>query len=105
MSNEIEEILDTVAVGENDFDLPDRPEIPESEIDEDAQPEPLCDSNWDLAKQTRRLLPERSLRDLNMSQNRGANKELRKLLQEIEAAGGTVTYGRRGHWKVSLTAC
>lgn len=53
---EIAEILNSVHVDADMFDLPDVPEVPQPVIDYDSQPEPLCDSRWDFAEQCRRLI-------------------------------------------------
>ena len=53
--DEIEAILDTVRVDADQFDLPELPEIPVAELNGD-RPEPLFDSRWSFAEQTRRLI-------------------------------------------------
>ena len=52
---EIEELLATIEVDADMFELPDVSELPEPELDGD-QPEPLCDSAWEFAEQCRRLI-------------------------------------------------
>ena len=53
---EVQSILDTVRVDAREFDLPELPEVPQAELDADAQPTPLCDSRWSFAEQCRRLI-------------------------------------------------
>lgn len=56
MREQIEAMLDEVHVDADMFDLPEVPEVPTAEIDEDAQPVPLLDSRWEFAEQCRRLI-------------------------------------------------
>ena len=54
---EIEELLSTIEVDADMFELPDVPRLPEPELElGGAQPEPLCDSAWEFAEQCRRLI-------------------------------------------------
>lgn len=59
---EIQAILDTIQVDADVFDLPDVPDVPEPQLDSD-QPEPLCDSRWDFARQCRRLIESKAYRN------------------------------------------
>jgi hypothetical protein len=54
--DEIQEILDTVRMSTQGFELPAIPDIPEPDVDTTDQPEPLCDSRWSFAEQTDRLI-------------------------------------------------
>jgi hypothetical protein len=56
MQQRVDEIIESVRVDPGDIELPELPEIPEADVDIDAQPEPLCDSQWSFAEQTQRLL-------------------------------------------------
>jgi hypothetical protein len=56
---EIDAILDTVRVDADRFDLPELPDIPQG-VQLNGQPEPLCDSNWSFAEQTRRLIASKN---------------------------------------------
>lgn len=58
---EVEALVTAVAPTDIDPDgLPSVPAIPEPEVDEDDQPEPLCDSRWSFAVQTRRLIASKN---------------------------------------------
>lgn len=52
---EIEELVDSVTPAEP-TGLPSVPRAPEPEVDEDGQPEPVCDSRWSFEEQTRALI-------------------------------------------------
>jgi hypothetical protein len=41
---------------------PSVPDPPLSEVDEDDQPEPLCDSRWSFAEQTRAMIESKNYR-------------------------------------------
>jgi hypothetical protein len=58
--DEIQEILDTVRMSTQGFELPAIPDIPEPDIDTTDQPEPLCDSRWSFAEQTDRLIASKN---------------------------------------------
>ena len=51
----IPELLDTVRIDADMFDLPAIPAVPEPVIDHDHLPEPLCDSKWSFTEQCARL--------------------------------------------------
>jgi hypothetical protein len=59
---EVEGLVASVPPGVGPQGLPWVPEIPEPEIDEDDQPEPLCDSRWSFAEQTRALIESKNYR-------------------------------------------
>ena len=56
----IPELLETVRIDADMFDLPAIPAVPEPVIDHDAHPEPLCDSLWDFTEQCRRLIASKN---------------------------------------------
>jgi hypothetical protein len=58
--DEVDELLNDVRLETDDLVLPDLPEIPESEIDEEMQPMPLCDSRWSFTEQCRRLIASKN---------------------------------------------
>jgi hypothetical protein len=53
---QIEELQRQVRIDTSDYDLPERPDIPEPEIDESLQPQPLVSTDWSWAEQTRALI-------------------------------------------------
>lgn len=53
---EADELLNDVRVDTDDFDLPELPDIPEADVDEDSQPLGLIDSSWSFEDQTQRLI-------------------------------------------------
>lgn len=54
---EVEELIASVAPTDIDPEsLPSVPDPPEPEVDEDDQPQPLCDSRWTFAEQTMALI-------------------------------------------------
>jgi len=53
LADEIEEIAASVTAG---VELPELPEIPEAEVDEDAWPQPVCSTDWSFRVQTIMLL-------------------------------------------------
>jgi hypothetical protein len=57
----IRETLDTVRVDADRY-LPELPEIPVAEVDEQLQPMPLTDSNWPLEEHCRRLIARKNYR-------------------------------------------
>ena len=56
----IPELLETVRIDADMFDLPEIPAVPEPIIDYDSHPEPLCDSRWDFAEQCSRLIASKN---------------------------------------------
>lgn len=60
---EVDQLIDEIRVDADDFDLPELPEIPEADIDEDAQPLGLIDSCWSFEEQTQRLIALRKYDD------------------------------------------
>ena len=62
---EIQEILETIRMDADGFDLP-TPVVPEAELDPD-QPPPLglCSSRWSFAMQTRALLASKDYKDVD----------------------------------------
>jgi hypothetical protein len=57
---EIEELLDTVRVDADEFNLPE-PVIPEAELSDELKPQTaLCDSTWDFTEQCRRLITSKN---------------------------------------------
>jgi hypothetical protein len=53
---EVEGLLEEVRIDADDFELPEVPEIPEPEVDEEQQPLPLCDSRWSFYRHCARLI-------------------------------------------------
>jgi hypothetical protein len=53
------ELLDSVRVDADMFDLPDLPDLPQAELDGD-RPDPLPDSRWDFPEQCRRLIESKN---------------------------------------------
>ncbi|MGH3637105.1 MAG: hypothetical protein ACRDTS_24085, partial [Mycobacterium sp.] len=71
--DEIHELLDAVRVDADSFDLPPLPEIPAAELGPDgSKPKGLCDSRWDFAEQTRRLIASKNYEDCEVSGEPGA---------------------------------
>ena len=60
MTAEVEALVASVAPRRRPRRLAVGPRSPEPEIDEDDQPEPLCDSRWSFAEQTRRLIESKN---------------------------------------------
>lgn len=56
---ELEEIIDSMRLDTDVFDLPDVPDIPKPAIDIEP-PEPLCASSWDFAEQCRQLIASKN---------------------------------------------
>ncbi|MGZ4763922.1 MAG: hypothetical protein ACXV7I_15920 [Ilumatobacteraceae bacterium] len=58
---ELEEIIDSLRLDADVFNLPPIPEIPEAVLDDDLMPDTaLCDSVWDFAEQCRRLIASKN---------------------------------------------
>jgi hypothetical protein len=60
---QIAELMDSVRVDADMFDLPDVPELPVPEIDEGVQPDPMVDSDWDFNDQCRALIDSKRYSD------------------------------------------
>ena len=60
---ELISLMDEVRQDARSIELPELPDPIEPEIDEDDQPEPLCDSRWSFAEQTRALIASRDYED------------------------------------------
>ena len=56
---QIQELLESVRVDADMFELPDVPDVPEPVLDGD-QPGPLCDSRWDFDEQCRELIASKN---------------------------------------------
>jgi hypothetical protein len=57
---QLDELQEEAKFDLDDFDLPDPPALPEPELDESAQPEPLFDSSWDFGDQCEALIYDKS---------------------------------------------
>jgi hypothetical protein len=55
ISDRLTELLAAARADTDGIDLPPIPDQLEPDLDDDDQPEPLCDSRWDLAEQVERL--------------------------------------------------
>ena len=61
--DEIQQILASVHVDAERFNLPAIPDLPQPVIDENSQPEPLLDTLWTFPEQCRRLIASRAYRN------------------------------------------
>ena len=64
LADEIPEVIASAAADVKVTDLPALPEIPRPRPVELGAPEPLCDSSWSFAEQTRRLLASKRYEDV-----------------------------------------
>jgi len=61
---QIREIIDSVRIDTQGFDLPEIPDVPEPVMDESGHPAPLCDSRWSLAERIAQLQASRRFEDV-----------------------------------------